>query len=127
MLYNIGYTNTAVIYRHSTIITKVMLLYNTEWQYDQGMAVNYRSKMFNNIGTWLCWARNELNFAGGSSLPPSCRRFKNGVENGVGAGVEGNVPNNLPPFLQSKLSEHFSPWITLKSKAECLLKQAFSA
>jgi hypothetical protein len=30
MLYNIGYTNIAVIYRHSTVITKVMLLYNTE-------------------------------------------------------------------------------------------------
>jgi hypothetical protein len=30
MLYNIGYTNTTVIYRHSTVITKVMLLYNTE-------------------------------------------------------------------------------------------------
>ena len=26
VLYNIGYTNTAVIYFHSTVITKVMLL-----------------------------------------------------------------------------------------------------
>ena len=40
MVYNIGYTNTKVIYCHSTLITKVMLLYNTEWQYDHGMAVN---------------------------------------------------------------------------------------
>ncbi len=39
-----------VIYSHSTVITKVMLLYNTEWQYDHGMAVNYRSKKFYNIG-----------------------------------------------------------------------------
>jgi len=30
MLYNIGYTNTKVIYSHSTSITKVMLLYNTQ-------------------------------------------------------------------------------------------------
>ncbi len=43
MLYDIGYTNTAVIYCHSTVITKVMLPYNTEWQYDHGMAVNYCS------------------------------------------------------------------------------------
>jgi hypothetical protein len=50
MLFNIGYTNTAVIYSHSTVITKVMLLYNTEWQYAHGMAVNYRGKKFYNIG-----------------------------------------------------------------------------
>jgi hypothetical protein len=41
-----------VIYRHSTVITKVMLLYNTEWQYDNGMAVYYCGKKFNNIGIW---------------------------------------------------------------------------
>jgi len=52
MLYNIGYTNTMAIYRHSTVITKVMLLYNTEWQYDHEMAVNYRSKKFYSIGPW---------------------------------------------------------------------------
>jgi hypothetical protein len=51
MLYNIGYTNTAVIYHHSKVITKVMLLYNTEWQYDQGMVVNYCGKKFYNTGT----------------------------------------------------------------------------
>jgi hypothetical protein len=50
MLYNIGYTNTEVIYCHCTLITKVTLLYNTEWQYDHGMAVNYHSKKFYNIG-----------------------------------------------------------------------------
>ncbi len=49
MLYNIGYTNTGVIYCHSTFITKVMLVYNTEWQYNHGMAVNYSSKKFYNI------------------------------------------------------------------------------
>jgi hypothetical protein len=43
-LYTIGYTNTKVIYCHSTLITKVMLLYNTEWQYDHEMAINYSSK-----------------------------------------------------------------------------------
>ncbi len=45
-----------VIYCHSTIITKVMLLYNTEWWYDHGMAVNYCGKKFYNIWpgpTWL--------------------------------------------------------------------------
>jgi hypothetical protein len=52
MLYNIGYTNTAVIYCHSAVITKAMLLYNTEWQYDHGMAVNYCSKKFYNVGPW---------------------------------------------------------------------------
>ncbi len=50
MLYNIGYTNTALLYRQSTKITKVMLLYNTEWQYDHGMVVNYCGKKFYNIG-----------------------------------------------------------------------------
>ncbi len=53
MFFNIGYTNTKVIYCHSTSITKVMLLYNTEWQYDHGMAVNYHSKKFYNTGPWL--------------------------------------------------------------------------
>ncbi len=54
MLYNIGYTNTVVIYRHSTLITKVLLLYNTEWQDDLGMAVNYHDKKFYNTGPmWL--------------------------------------------------------------------------
>jgi hypothetical protein len=50
MLYNIGYTNVAVIYHHSTVIAKVMLLYNTDWQYGHGMVVNYRGKKFYNIG-----------------------------------------------------------------------------
>ncbi len=54
MLYNIGYTNTAAIYSHSTVITKVMLLYNTEWQYVHGMVVNYHGKKFYNIGTRSC-------------------------------------------------------------------------
>jgi hypothetical protein len=30
VLYKIGYTNTMVIYFHSTVITEVILLYNTE-------------------------------------------------------------------------------------------------
>jgi len=50
MLYNIGYTNTLVIYHHSGVNTKVMMLYNTERQYDHGMVVNYRGKKFYNIG-----------------------------------------------------------------------------
>ncbi len=50
MLYNIGYTNTVIIYCHSTAITKVMLLYNTEWQYVHGMAVNYCGKKFITLG-----------------------------------------------------------------------------
>ncbi len=53
VLYNIGYTKTAEIYCHSRVITKVMLLYNTEWQYDHGMAVNYSGKFFYNIGSWF--------------------------------------------------------------------------
>ncbi len=52
VLYNIGYTNTAVIYWHSTVITKAMFLYNTEWLYDHGIAVNYCGKKFYNIGLW---------------------------------------------------------------------------
>ncbi len=52
MLYNIGYTNTMVIYCHSTVITKVILIYNTEWWYDHGMAVNYCGKKFYNIKPW---------------------------------------------------------------------------
>ncbi len=40
-----------VIYRHSTVINKVMLLYNnTERWYDHRMAVNYGPKKFYNIG-----------------------------------------------------------------------------
>jgi hypothetical protein len=50
MLYNIGYTNTTVIYCHSIVFTKVMLLYNTELQYDHEMAVNYCGKNFITLG-----------------------------------------------------------------------------
>ncbi len=39
-----------VIYCHSTEITKVMLLYNTEWWFDHGIVVNYSGKKFYNIG-----------------------------------------------------------------------------
>ncbi len=57
MLYNIVYTKTAVIYPHSTVITKISLLYNTEWWYDHGMVVNYRGKSFITLGpggkSWL--------------------------------------------------------------------------
>jgi hypothetical protein len=42
-----------IIYCHSTVITKVMLLYNTERWYDHVMAVNYCGKKFHNIGPWL--------------------------------------------------------------------------
>ncbi len=50
MLYNIGYINTVVIYLNSTVINKVIWLYNTEWWFDHGMAVYYESKKFYNIG-----------------------------------------------------------------------------
>ncbi len=50
MPYTIGYTNTVVIYCHSTVITKVMLLYNTEWWHDHGMAVNYCGTFFITLG-----------------------------------------------------------------------------
>ncbi len=43
---------TAVINCHSMVITKVMWLYNTEWWYYHGMAVNYHGKKFYNIGPW---------------------------------------------------------------------------
>ncbi len=39
-----------VIYCHSAVITKLMLLYNTEWWYDCGIAVNYCCKKFYKIG-----------------------------------------------------------------------------
>ncbi len=51
MLYNIGFTNTMVIYCHSMVIAEVLKLYKTEWQYYHEMAVNYHGKMFYNIGT----------------------------------------------------------------------------
>ncbi len=50
IFHSIGYTNTMVIYCHSTVITKIMLLYNTEWRHDHGMAINYCGKKFYNIG-----------------------------------------------------------------------------
>ncbi len=50
MLYNIGYTNTAVIYCYSTVITKVILLYNAEWCYDHGMAEFTDVKSFITLG-----------------------------------------------------------------------------
>jgi hypothetical protein len=50
MLYNIGYTKTVVIYRYSTVVTKVLLLDNTELRYDHEMVVNYHDKKFYNIG-----------------------------------------------------------------------------
>jgi hypothetical protein len=51
MLYNIGYTNTMVIYCHSMVITAVILFYNTERRHYHGMAVNYSGKKFYKIGT----------------------------------------------------------------------------
>ncbi len=51
-----------VIYRHSTVITKVMLLYNTEWQYDHGMAVHYRRKKFITLGPEKAWSRSVTSF-----------------------------------------------------------------
>ncbi len=66
MFYNIGFTYTTVFYYHSTVITKVIELYYTEWQYYRGMAVNYHSKMFYNIGpctiitTVIYGLRNKL-------------------------------------------------------------------
>jgi hypothetical protein len=47
-----------VIYCNSTVVTKVMLLYNTESWYGHGMVVNYRGKRFYNIGPRVdsrCW------------------------------------------------------------------------
>jgi len=41
-----------VIYCHSMVITKVIYLYNTEWWYYHGMAVNYHGNKFYNIGPW---------------------------------------------------------------------------
>ncbi len=80
MLYNIGYTYTAVIYCQFTVITKVMLLYNTEWQYDHGMAVNYRGKKFYNTGPWYHFflsfiaeqERLSVKLRCCLSLPPKC-------------------------------------------------------
>ncbi len=60
MLYNIGYTNDAVIYCHSTVITKVMMFYNTEWWYDHGMVVNYPGKKFYNILTRLKYCQRMV-------------------------------------------------------------------
>ncbi len=39
-----------VIYCHSIVITKVMLLYNTKSWLDHGMLINYHGKKFYNIG-----------------------------------------------------------------------------
>ncbi len=49
-----------VIYLHSTVITKVMLLYNTEWWYHHGMAVNYRGKMLYSTNPWGKISKNYL-------------------------------------------------------------------
>ncbi len=43
---------TMVIYCHSMVFTIIIMFYNTEWQYDHGMVVNYRGKKFYNIGPW---------------------------------------------------------------------------
>ncbi len=53
MFYNIRLPYTMVIYCHSMVITTVIWLYNTEWQYYHEMAVNYRGKKFYNIGPRL--------------------------------------------------------------------------
>ncbi len=49
MIYNIGYTNTIVIYCPSTVIAMIIQLYNTSWWYYYEMAVNYCSKKLYNI------------------------------------------------------------------------------
>jgi hypothetical protein len=41
-----------VIYCHSMVFTAILMFYNTELQYNHGMVVNYRGKMFYNIGRW---------------------------------------------------------------------------
>ena len=48
------------------VITKVIWLYNIEWQYYHGMAVNYRGKKFYNIGPWniqIVYLDMENNFS----------------------------------------------------------------
>ncbi len=62
MLYNISYTNTMIIYCHSIVITKEMLLYNTERRYDHGMAVNYSGKKFNNIAALVLLPQRHYQF-----------------------------------------------------------------
>jgi hypothetical protein len=57
MFYNIGYTNTVVIYCHCMVISKLIKLYITEWQYYHRMVVNYCSKMLFNIGPRLFWSK----------------------------------------------------------------------
>ncbi len=57
MLYNIGYTNTVVIYCHFTVITKVMLLYNTKWQCGHGMAEITAVKSFITLGPGILQAK----------------------------------------------------------------------
>jgi hypothetical protein len=52
MFYNIGFTYTMVIYCRSMVITTVIRLYNTEWQYYQEIAVKYGGKKFYKIVTW---------------------------------------------------------------------------
>jgi hypothetical protein len=65
-----------VIYSHATVITKIMLLYNTEWWYDHGMAVNYHGKKIYSIGPWcqklvviFCYWQDKLPFEKPSSDP----------------------------------------------------------
>ncbi len=41
-----------VIYCHSMVISKVIKLYNSEWQYNHVMVVKYRGKKIYNIGPW---------------------------------------------------------------------------
>jgi hypothetical protein len=41
---------TAAIYCHSMVFTVIIMFYNTEWQYDHGMAEKYSGKKFYNIG-----------------------------------------------------------------------------
>ncbi len=48
--YNNGYTNSVVIYCHSTIITEVIWPYNTEGRYYHGCS--YHGKMFYYMCAW---------------------------------------------------------------------------
>ncbi len=42
---------SSVIYWHSMVFTAIIIFYNTRWQQYHGMAVNYHSKKFHNIGS----------------------------------------------------------------------------
>ncbi len=79
-----------VIYHHSTVITEVILLNNTEWEYDHEMAVNYCGKKFYNNGPWTQYYKTII-YCQSTVKPSFCVKKQNYHGNNLGMEVNTQI------------------------------------